>query len=74
MTTYFLFRKVKRTGRYCAMGRELYLCIWLWRRMRIFVAHMSMLIILAPRKNKPVAGREMVPGTLFFIRPYQSAL
>ena len=34
------------------MGREPYLCIWLWRRMRIIVGHMSMLIILAPRKNK----------------------
>jgi hypothetical protein len=45
MITYFLFRKVKRTGGYCAMGRELYLCLWLWRRMRIIVAHMSVLII-----------------------------
>ena len=74
MTTYFLFRKVKRTGRCCAMGRELYLCIWLWRRMRSIVAHMYMLIILVPRRNRPVAGREMVPGTFFFVRHYQSAL
>ena len=56
MTTYVLCRTMKRTGRYSAMGRGLYLSIWLWRRMRILVAHMSRLIILAPRRNRPGRG------------------
>ena len=33
--------------------------------MRIIVAHMYRLMILAPRRNRRVAGREMVPGDIF---------
>ena len=50
---YFVFRQEKRTGRYCAMKMGLCLCIWLWRRMRMIVTHMSMLSTVWPPRNRP---------------------